>query len=101
MKVVGWIGTTLVMVAYYTQIHNLFVERCAWGISVSTWLIWFIASTLLLFYCISGKELLMSVMQVVSIGSYRNDYRPRAKEQPHLSYHRKVSETMARNEKNK
>jgi hypothetical protein len=43
----------------------------------------------------------MSVMQVVSIGSYRNDYRPRAKEQPHLSYHRKVSETMARNEKNK
>jgi uncharacterized protein with PQ loop repeat len=101
MKVVGWIGTTLVMVAYYPQIHHLFVKRCAWGISVSTWLIWFIASTLLLFYCISGKELLMSVVQIVSIAAIATTIVLVRRSNRICPYHRKVSETMARNKKNK
>ena len=33
MEVLGWAGTALVVVAYYPQIHHLYVERCAWGIS--------------------------------------------------------------------
>ena len=47
MKVIGWAGTALVVVACYPQLRHLLVERCAWGISVLTWLIWLISSVLL------------------------------------------------------
>jgi hypothetical protein len=46
----------LVVVAYYPQIHHLSVERCAWGISRLTWLIWLASSALLLAYCILRRE---------------------------------------------
>ncbi len=69
MEIVGWIGTTLVIIAYFPQIHHLFVEKCAWGISVSTWLIWLFASVLLLIYCISRKEVLLTVVQLSSIAA--------------------------------
>ena len=67
MEILGWIGTTLMIVAYYPQIHHLFVEKCAWGISVSTWSIWLIASGLLLAYAASRHDLLFVIVQIISI----------------------------------
>ena len=69
MEVVGWAGTTLVVVAYYPQIHHLYVERCAWGISQLTWLIWLAASALLLTYCALRGEATLSVVQAVNIAA--------------------------------
>jgi uncharacterized protein with PQ loop repeat len=69
MEIIGWIGTALVIVAYYPQIHHLWVEKCAWGISVSTWFIWLVASLLLLIYCVVRKEVLLSVVQVTNMAS--------------------------------
>ena len=69
MEVIGWVGTALVVVAYYPQIHHLYVERCAWGISVLTWLIWLAASVLLLAYCILRREFLMGCVQGVNIAA--------------------------------
>ena len=65
----GWAGTALVVVAYYPQIHHLYVERCAWGISQLTWLIWLAASALLLTYCVLRGEAMLSVVQVVNIAA--------------------------------
>ena len=67
MEVIGWLGTVLVVVAYYPQIHHLYVERCAWGISRLTWLIWLASSALLLTYCILRREFLMCIVQAVNI----------------------------------
>ena len=69
MEVLGWMGTALVIVAYYPQIHHLYVERCAWGISQLTWLIWLAASTLLLLYCVVRREAMLSVVQAINIAS--------------------------------
>jgi uncharacterized protein with PQ loop repeat len=69
MEALGWVGTALVVVAYYPQIHHLYAEKCAWGISVSTWLIWLGASTLLIIYCILRGEFLMSFVQGVNIAA--------------------------------
>jgi len=69
MEVVGWIGTTLVIIASYPQIRHLWVEKCAWGISMWTWVIWLIASLLLLIYCIVRGEILLSVVQVSNMAS--------------------------------
>jgi uncharacterized protein with PQ loop repeat len=67
MEVIGWIGTTLVIIAYYPQIHHLFIEKCAWGISVLTWLIWLGASGLLLVYALLRLEALFVIVQVINI----------------------------------
>ncbi len=67
MEALGWAGTALVVVAYYPQIRHLYVERCAWGISSLTWLIWLVASLLLLIYCLLRREVLMSIVQAVNI----------------------------------
>lgn len=69
MEIIGWIGTALVIVAYYPQIHHLWVERCAWGISVSTWFIWLAASVLLLAYCLLRRELLLGVVQICNMAA--------------------------------
>ena len=69
MEILGWVGTALVIIAYFPQIHHLIVERCAWGISVSTWLLWLIASVVLLFYCIFRREVLLCVVQGVNIAA--------------------------------
>lgn len=69
MEIIGWIGTTLVIIAYYPQIHHLYVEKCAWGISISTWLIWLVASVLLLTYCFFRQEVLLGIVQVCNIAA--------------------------------
>jgi lipid-A-disaccharide synthase-like uncharacterized protein len=67
MEMLGWAGTALVIVAYVPQIRHLFVEECAWGISISTWLIWLVAGSLLLSYCILRHDTLFTFVQVINI----------------------------------
>jgi uncharacterized protein with PQ loop repeat len=67
MEVLGWAGTALVIVAYVPQIRHLYVEKCAWGISISTWLIWLVAGALLLIYSIVRNDTLFTFVQVINI----------------------------------
>ena len=67
MEMLGWAGTALVIVAYVPQIRHLYVEKCAWGISISTWLIWLVAGALLLSYCIFRNDTLFTFVQVINI----------------------------------
>jgi lipid-A-disaccharide synthase-like uncharacterized protein len=67
MDILGWAGTALVIVAYVPQIRHLYVEKCAWGISISTWLIWLVAGALLLSYCVFRNDVLFTIVQVINI----------------------------------
>jgi len=67
MEMLGWAGTALVIVAYIPQIRHLYVEKCAWGISISTWVIWLAAGALLLGYCIFRNDTLFAFVQVINI----------------------------------
>ena len=96
MEVLGWVGTALVMVAYYPQIHHLFVERCAWGISLLTWVIWLVASALLLTYCVLRRELLMCVVQGVNIAAIVITIILVRRSNNVCPYHRRVTEARAR-----
>jgi uncharacterized protein with PQ loop repeat len=69
MEALSWAGTALVVVAYYPQIHHLYAQRCAWGISRLTWLIWLAASALLLVYCVLRQEVMLAVVQAVNIAA--------------------------------
>ena len=66
-QIIGWVGTALVVVAYLPQIYHLLVQKCAWGISILTWLIWLIGSLLLLAYCILRRDFLFIVVQSINI----------------------------------
>ena len=67
MEMLGWVGTALVIVAYVPQLHHLYVEKCAWGLSLSTWLIWLVAGALLLSYCIVRNDTLFTFVQVINL----------------------------------
>jgi uncharacterized protein with PQ loop repeat len=67
MEIIGWIGTVLVVVAYLPQIRHLYVERCAWGISISTWVIWLIASAFLLAYAIVTRGSTFIAVQAINL----------------------------------
>jgi lipid-A-disaccharide synthase-like uncharacterized protein len=67
MEIIGWIGTMLVVIAYYPQIHHLWAEKCAWGISLATWFIWLIAGVLLLTYAVARRDALFAIVQSINI----------------------------------
>jgi uncharacterized protein with PQ loop repeat len=96
MRIIGWVGTALVIIAYYPQIHHLLVERCAWGISLLTWLIWLVSSALLLGYCVFRREVLMCVVQGVNIAAIMTTIILVRRSNNICPYHRRVSETAAR-----
>lgn len=67
IEILGWAGTALVIVAYVPQIRHLYVEKCAWGISITTWLIWLVAGALLLSYCLVRNDTLFTFVQAINI----------------------------------
>ncbi len=67
MEFIGWIGTALVIVAYIPQIRHLYVEKCAWGISLTTWWIWLVSSVLLLVYAAMDGSMLFVLVQAINM----------------------------------
>ena len=96
MEVLGWVGTALVVVAYYPQIHHLYAERCAWGISSLTWLIWLAASALLLIYCVLRREAMLSVVQAVNIAAIVTTLLLVQRNNRVCPHHLKAAETATR-----
>lgn len=60
MEIIGWAGTTLVIIAYYPQIHHLWAEKCAW-------IMWLFASALLLTYAALREDILFVIVQIINI----------------------------------
>ncbi|MBA2335163.1 MAG: PQ-loop repeat-containing protein [Blastocatellia bacterium] len=67
MEIIGWTGTALVIIAYYPQIQHLFVQKCAWGISIWTWVIWLGSSTLLLIYSLVRNDMMFVIVQIINM----------------------------------
>lgn len=49
------------------KIHHLWAEKCAWGISITTWIMWLCASALLLIYALLREEILFVIVQIINI----------------------------------
>ena len=66
-EIIGWVGTSLVITAYFPQIQHLIAEKCAWGISLWTWAIWLVSSALLLGYAMMRSDTLFVIVQGINI----------------------------------
>lgn len=62
-KLVGFLGTSLVIIAYFPQIHHLIKEQCSGGISIKAYCIWFVAALLILVHAIGIQDPVFIVLQ--------------------------------------
>ena len=95
-QMLGWVGTGLVMIAYVPQIYHLLVRKCAWGISILTWVIWLTGSLLLLAYCILRRDFLFIVVQSINITAIITTIFLAQRSNSICPYHLSVVEARAR-----
>ena len=69
IEYLGFAGMTLCILAYLPQIIHLIKEKCSWGLSESAYIIWAIASMLLLSYAICARDTVFIALQSYQLGS--------------------------------
>lgn len=67
LKLSGFIGTALVIIAYVPQIHHLIKEHCSAGISIRAYGLWFLASLLFLVHASMIRDAVFILVQVVNL----------------------------------
>jgi len=67
IELIGWLGSAVVIAAYWPQIYHLYVEKCAGGLSLMTWLLWLVSSSLLLAYAIILGDFLFICIQIINV----------------------------------
>lgn len=59
----GYLGTTLVVLAYLPQIRHLIRERCSAGLSIRAYECWLIAAVLLVCYAVAVRDTVFIALQ--------------------------------------
>lgn len=67
IELIGWLGSAVVIAAYWPKIYHLYAEKCAGGLSLMTWLLWLVSSSLLLSYAIILGNLFFICVQIINV----------------------------------
>jgi lipid-A-disaccharide synthase-like uncharacterized protein len=67
IELIGWLGTAVVIAAYWPKIYHLYSEKCAGSLSLMSWMLWLVSSSLLLSYAIIRGDLLFTCLQVINV----------------------------------
>lgn len=65
-EILGFSGAALVAIAYVPQIAHIIAKHCAYGISVRAWLLWLIASFLILPHALTSGNYVFMVLQIIN-----------------------------------
>lgn len=68
-EILGFIGAALVAIAYVPQIMHIITKHCAYGISVKAWLLWLIASFLILPHALTSGNAVFMTLQIINTTS--------------------------------
>jgi uncharacterized protein with PQ loop repeat len=63
----GFIGTGLVVLAYFPQLVHLVRERCSAGLSIGAYSMWATASVFLLIYAINLNDTVFIALQAFKV----------------------------------
>jgi uncharacterized protein with PQ loop repeat len=66
-EVIGFVGTILAVAAYVPQISLLMKQRSASDIDIRSWILWFVATSLILIRALSGDDLVFKVLAVSNV----------------------------------
>jgi len=67
IEIIGLIGAVLTVVAYFPQARHIVKEHCSGGISSSSWLIWLVATILLLIYAVTTSNRIFILLEIVNV----------------------------------
>lgn len=83
-QIIGFVGTIVTAAAYFPQIAHLLKEHCSAGISRSAYVLWFLASVLLLihaleindkvFLALTGFNALATAIIIVYASRYKGSF---------------------------
>tara|TARA_Y100000310_G_C20651566_1_gene799715 strand:- start:1346 stop:1630 length:285 start_codon:yes stop_codon:yes gene_type:complete len=65
-ELLGFIGTTIIVVAYLPQIRHIINEHCSGGVSLRAWIIWLIATAFIGIHSVSTGDKVFITLQVVN-----------------------------------
>ena len=65
--VLGLTGTILIIIAYIPQIRHIVKEHCTGGVSLRAWLLWLIATVLILIHALNTDDLIFKILQTVNL----------------------------------
>lgn len=65
-EILGFIGAALVAIAYVPQIAHIITKHCAYGISVKAWLLWLVASLLILPHALTSGNTVFMILQPIN-----------------------------------
>jgi uncharacterized protein with PQ loop repeat len=68
-EIAGYVGAALAGAAYVPQISHMVRERCVAGISRPAFLVWFVASALILVRAIATDEMVFVVLGSLQTGA--------------------------------
>ena len=68
-KLVGFLGTILVIAAYLPQIQHLIKEHCTGGISLRAYYMWLTAALLLLVHAVAIRDSVFILLQAYQLGA--------------------------------
>lgn len=68
-KLMGFLGTILVIIAYLPQIYHLIKEQCSGGISIKAYYMWFVAALLILIHAIGINDPVFIMLQSYQLGA--------------------------------
>jgi len=67
LEIIGLIGAVLTVIAYLPQAIHIKKEHCSGGISRNSWLIWLLATTLLLIYAVTTNNKIFILLEIVNV----------------------------------
>ena len=66
-EIIGFIGTLIIIVAYFPQVRHIVKEHCAGGVSVRAWMLWLVATVLVLIHAINTGDNVFMFLQWVNL----------------------------------
>lgn len=67
LETLGFVGAIVVAVAYVPQITHLIAKHCAYGISVKAWLLWLVASFLIIPHALTSNDSVFALLQIINL----------------------------------
>ncbi|MCA9388854.1 PQ-loop repeat-containing protein [Candidatus Berkelbacteria bacterium] len=66
-QTLGTIGVIIGIAAYMPQIYHLWKDQCASGVSLTSWVMWFVGGIFVLVHAFSGEDFVFKLVAVAGL----------------------------------
>lgn len=69
LEILGYVGATVIAIAYLPQIIHMVKRNCSAGVSINAWLIWLAGGILIFLHALSIGDVVFIILQIVNISA--------------------------------